>query len=197
MNLGVGARSSERTLPVGRPDKAARAAIAQRRADAIDLRLAGVDWLTVGRKLAADPAVNSDRIAYPQGYGIDRYKKGQEPPTDEQLIHAACKDVRQALKERTTDVDEKADELRAVENLRLDRLFFVAYRQAVKDGGLPAIDRALRIMERRARMNGLDKPSKTEIVTQAAEGSELTAVALDELEALIGISEEAAHGSDD
>ncbi|MEU6318164.1 hypothetical protein [Streptomyces sp. NPDC047009] len=38
---------------MGRPDKAARAAIAQRRPDAIDLRLAGVDWLTVGRKLAA------------------------------------------------------------------------------------------------------------------------------------------------
>ncbi|MET7524672.1 hypothetical protein ACWEAF_20115 [Streptomyces sp. NPDC005071] len=182
---------------MGRPDKSARAAIAQRRADAIDLRLAGVDWLTVGRKLAADPAINSDRIAYPQGYGVDRYKKGLEPPADDQLINAACKDVRQALKERTTEQDEKADELRAVENLRLDRLFFVAYRQAVKDGDLPAIDRALRIMERRARMNGLDKPAKTEIVTPAASGSELTAIALDELEALIGISEEAAHGSDD
>ncbi|WP_435279739.1 hypothetical protein [Streptomyces sp. 1222.5] len=44
-------------------------------------------------------------------------------------------------------------------------------------------------------MNGLDKPSKT--VTPAADGSELTALALDELEALIGISEEAAHGSDE
>jgi hypothetical protein len=46
-------------------------------------------------------------------------------------------------------------------------------------------------------MNGLDKPSKTEIVTPPIEGSELTAVVLDALEALIGISEEAAHGSDD
>ncbi|MEU3522133.1 hypothetical protein ABZ770_44095 [Streptomyces sp. NPDC006654] len=180
---------------MGRPDKAARAAIAQRRADAIALRLAGVDWLTVGRKLTADPAINSDRIAYPQGYGIDRYNKGLEPPSDDQLINAACKDVRQALKERTTEQDEKAGEPRAVENLRLDRLFFVAYRQAVKDGDLPAIDRALRIMERRARINGLDKPSKTEIVAPATRGSELTAVALDELEALIAISEEAARGS--
>ena len=180
---------------MGRPDKAARAAIAQRRADAIDLRLAGVDWLTVARKLAADPRINSDRVAYPQGYGSDRYKKNLEPPTDDQLINAACKDVRVALKERTTEQDEKADELRAMENLRLDRLFFVAYRQAVKDGDLPAIDRALRIMERRARMNGLDKPSKTEIVAPAATGSDLTTATLDELEALIGITEEAARGS--
>nr|WTB30128.1 hypothetical protein OG781_12080 [Streptomyces sp. NBC_00830] len=48
------------------------------------------------RKLAADPAVNTDRIAYPQGYGIERYRKGQEPPTDTQLTQAACKDVREA-----------------------------------------------------------------------------------------------------
>ncbi|MFE2584014.1 hypothetical protein [Streptomyces sp. NPDC059378] len=181
---------------MGRPDKAARAAIAQRRADAIDLHLAGVDWLTVGRKLAADPAVNSDRIAYPQGYGIERYAKGLEPPGDKQLIHAACKDVRLALKERTTDLESKVDELRAVDNLRLDRLFFIAYRQAVKDGNLNAIDRALRILERRARLNHLDKEAPAKILTPDTAEGELTAVALDELEALIGISEEAAHGSE-
>ncbi|MFE7216059.1 hypothetical protein ACFY0A_45260 [Streptomyces sp. NPDC001698] len=83
-----------------------------------------------------------------------------------------------------------------MENLRLDRLFFVAYRQAVKDNNLNAIDRALRIMERRARMNRLDATPESGIVTPPA-GGELTAVALDELEALIGISEEAAHGSDE
>lgn len=105
--------------------------------------------------------------------------------------------MRLALKERTTDLEGKVEELRAVDNLRLDRLFFVAYRQAVKDGNLNAIDRALRILERRARLNHLDKeaPSKS-LAPETADG-ELTAVALDELEALIGISEEAAHGSDE
>jgi hypothetical protein len=53
--------------------KAQCVVIAKRRADAIDLKLAGVDWLTISRKLAADPAINSDRVAYPQGYGFDRY----------------------------------------------------------------------------------------------------------------------------
>ncbi|MFE4305714.1 hypothetical protein [Streptomyces sp. NPDC056891] len=43
---------------MGRPDKAARAAIARRRLDAIDLHLAGVDWLTIARKLTTNPAVN-------------------------------------------------------------------------------------------------------------------------------------------
>jgi len=109
---------------VGRPDKAKRAAIVQRRADAIELRLAGVDWLTIARKLAADPAVNCDRIAYPQGYGCERYARSQQPPADDQLINYVCRDVRAALKERAAEHDEKADELRAVENERLDKLFF-------------------------------------------------------------------------
>ncbi|WP_449352903.1 hypothetical protein [Streptomyces shaanxiensis] len=46
--------------------KAPCAGIAKRRADAIDLKLAGVDWLTISRKPAADPAINSDRVAYPR-----------------------------------------------------------------------------------------------------------------------------------
>ncbi|MFF9784233.1 hypothetical protein YWIDRAFT_07684 [Streptomyces sp. SceaMP-e96] len=77
---------------MGRPDRATRAAITQRRADAIDLRLAGVDWLTIGRKLAAAPAINSDGIAYPQGDGIEKYRQGLEPPSDKRLIELACKD---------------------------------------------------------------------------------------------------------
>ncbi|HET6355413.1 hypothetical protein [Streptomyces sp.] len=42
-----------------------------------------MDWLTIARKLAADPTANSDGIAYPQGYGIERYRKNQDPPTNE------------------------------------------------------------------------------------------------------------------
>ncbi|CAM5608654.1 putative protein OS=Streptomyces rutgersensis OX=53451 GN=F0345_28425 PE=4 SV=1 [Streptomyces diastaticus subsp. diastaticus] len=48
---------------MARPTKAVRAAITKRRAGAIDLRLASVDWLTFGRKLAADPVANSDALA--------------------------------------------------------------------------------------------------------------------------------------
>ncbi|MCJ0872709.1 hypothetical protein [Streptomyces sp. AP-93] len=39
---------------------------------------AGVDWLTICRKLAADPAINSYGIAYPQGYGIEVDRRGAE-----------------------------------------------------------------------------------------------------------------------
>ncbi|MFJ4413005.1 hypothetical protein [Streptomyces sp. NPDC088925] len=179
---------------MARPTKAQRAAIAKRRADAIDLRLAGIDWLTIGRKLAADPAVNTDRVPYPQGYGAELYAKGKEPPADDALIRAACKDVRTALAERITELDEQVDELRAVEVERLDRLFFVAYRKAVREGELPAIDRALRVMERRARLLGLDAPERREIT--GAEGGPVHVEHADlaDLEALIDVTEEAARG---
>ncbi|MFE3182818.1 hypothetical protein ACFXKR_18385 [Streptomyces violascens] len=113
---------------MGRPNRATRAAITQRRADAIDLKLAGVDWLAIGRKLAADPSINTDGVAYPQGYGIDKYKRGLEPPSDKRLIELACKDVSKALVERTTVLDGNADELRQLMVERLERLFFTVYR---------------------------------------------------------------------
>ncbi|MCX5206862.1 hypothetical protein OG897_36365 [Streptomyces sp. NBC_00237] len=148
---------------MARPTKAARAAITKRLADAIDLRLARVDRLTVARKLAVDLAINGDRIAYPQGYGVDRYAKGREPPADDALVRSTCKDVREALKERRAALDDEVNELRIVEAEHLDQLFFVAYKEAVRGGQLPAIVRALRIMERRARLLGFDRSARTEV----------------------------------
>ncbi|WP_075662445.1 hypothetical protein [Streptomyces acidiscabies] len=174
---------------MGRPDKAARAAIARRRSDAIDLRLAGVDWLTIARKLAADPTVNSDGIAYPQGYGIERYRKNQDSPTNEALIHAACRDVRTALAGRRAELNDDVDELRALEADRLDRLFFVAYKKAVRDQDLAAIDRTLRIMERRARLLGLDMPVRTELSGPDGGPVQVENVTVDELDALIALTD--------
>ncbi|TQF08029.1 hypothetical protein E6W39_00265 [Kitasatospora acidiphila] len=73
--------------------------------------------------------------------------KGKEPPADAVLIRYACKDVSTALRERHTELDVAVDELRIVHHMRLERLFSVAFRRAVKDGDLLAIDRAVRILE--------------------------------------------------
>ncbi|MGW4505814.1 hypothetical protein ACWENO_14370 [Streptomyces sp. NPDC004436] len=176
---------------MGRPDKAQRAAIARRRSDAIDLRLAGVDWLTIARKLAADPTLNADGIAYPQGYGIERYRKGQEPPDEQALIHAACRDVRRALDDRRTELNHDVDEMRTLEAERLDRLFLVAYRKVVRDQDLTAIDRALRVMERRARLLGLDMPTRTELAGPEGGPVQVATATTDELAALIDLTDEA------
>ncbi|MFI1100280.1 hypothetical protein [Streptomyces melanogenes] len=174
---------------MGRPDKAARAAIARRRSDAIDLKLAGVDWLTIAHKLAADPTINSDGIAYPQGYGIERYAKGQEPPADDTLINAACRDVRKALTDRRTELNDDVDAMRQLDADRLDRLFFVAYKKAVRDQDLLAVDRTLRIMERRARLLGLDMPTRTELAGPQGGPLQIENTTLAELDALIALTE--------
>lgn len=58
-------------------------------------------------------------------------------------------------------VQEPADELRTLEAHRLDLLFQIAANQAA-NGKLVAIDRCLTIMERRARLLGLDAPMRVE-----------------------------------
>lgn len=52
---------------------------------------------------------------------------------------------------------EPAEELRTLEASRLDEMLLGIWPD-VKAGSLPAIDRAIKLMERRAKMLGLDKP---------------------------------------
>ncbi|MEU8919453.1 hypothetical protein AB0D10_00780 [Kitasatospora sp. NPDC048545] len=176
-----------------RPTQAQRAAIARRRSDAVELRLAGADPLTVGRKLAADPSINTDRIAYPCGYGHELYARRRPAPDDNTLVRSVNRDVSEALDHRIDAALASVTELRALEDARLDRMFMVAYRRAVRDGDLSAIDRALRIMERRARLLGLDQPARTEITGQGGGPIEVDTTA-DELAALIAITDPTATG---
>ena len=65
----------------------------------------------------------------------------------------AYDDVQDALSEVTR---EPAETVLEQELDRLDSLFLVSFRQAVKDGNLKAIQASLNIMERRAKYLGLD-----------------------------------------
>lgn len=56
---------------------------------------------------------------------------------------------------------EAASDLREMELRRLDDLFLSIYKKA-RDGDYAAIDRCLKIMERRAKIAGLDAPEKTQ-----------------------------------
>jgi len=91
------------------------------------------------RKAGAAYAVIAERLGYRSASGA----------------HAA---VSAALK-RTQQ--EPADEVRTLEIERLDRMLLAIWPQVV-NGNQGAIDRALRIMERRAKLQGLDAPAKTE-----------------------------------
>ena len=67
-----------------------------------------------------------------------------------------------------------ADEYRALENLRLDALFQVAFEKAL-EGSLAAIDRCVAIMTRAAKLNGLDAPSRIAVETPTYSAGEIEA----------------------
>jgi len=76
----------------------------------------------------------------------------------------AYKAVIRALGKLNAKVMENAEELRTLEVQRLDSLFITMYAQA-KSGHQGAVDRCLRIMERRAKLLGLDAPTKQDITS--------------------------------
>lgn len=105
--------------------KAAQAATAQRRAQAVQMRVAGVSW---------------DLIASRLGYS------GKA---------AACKDVTRALERARAETAEATEQLRQLEAARLDRLQAGLWTSACA-GDTRAVDVALKIIDRRVKLLGLD-----------------------------------------
>lgn len=72
---------------------------------------------------------------------------------------AAHQLVVRAMKDAREQVDQAADDLRAVEVSRLDALLAGLWPKALK-GDPGSIDRVLKIAERRAKLLGLDAPQR-------------------------------------
>jgi len=68
---------------------------------------------------------------------------------------------------------EAAEEYRRLENDRLDTLQAIAMHEAMTKKSMQAIDRVLHIMDRRAKLLGLDAPTKTEVITLDAIDAEI------------------------
>lgn len=82
---------------------------------------------------------------------------------------AVIKHLRAALADLAENTHAETVEWRAMELERLDALHRAIWEQALS-GDLPAVDRVLRIMERRARMLALDGPQK--VATTTPDGNE-------------------------
>lgn len=138
--------------------RAQRAATAKRRAEAVAMRIAGADFEAIAEKL---------------GYADRR---------------SACKDVTRALEQAVAEQTRSVEAYREEELQRLDALLVEAWAvlkrahvtvshgkliyddrtgQPLLDDGptLHAIDRILKIQERRAKFLGLDAPMKVEAIT--------------------------------
>lgn len=79
-------------------------------------------------------------------------------------VTGAYSAVVRALEKIATKTAEDAETVKAMELQRLDRLFLAAYDQAIK-GNHGAIDRCLRIMDRRAKYLGLDAPERHDLTS--------------------------------
>lgn len=142
---------------MARPTRAARVGIAERRAKAVDMRMAGASY----QKIANELGYNS---------------RG-----------AACQDVSRALEAAVAEQARSVEAYREEELQRLDLLLAEAWAilkrdhvtvsngrivrddldQPILDDGptLQAIDRILKIQERRAKFLGLDAPMRVEAFT--------------------------------
>jgi len=74
------------------------------------------------------------------------------------------KDIHEAFQRRDNIDRESIRIARQIEADRLDALFMVAYNSAI-NGNVKSINTALNIMERRAKMLGLDKPVQVKVET--------------------------------
>ena len=88
--------------------------------------------------------------------------------------------VTKGLQELCEKTRETAEQLRALENYRLDRML-LALSPKIEKGDVPAINAALRIMERRAKLYALDvQPMEVEhepqVVTVRFEDPELARI---------------------
>lgn len=122
-----------------------KAVIAERRQHALSLRKSGASYRAIAAHIAKLEDEATGELLYP------KYSEG-----------AAYTDVKACLDEINAKTALDTEEYRALELERLDTAQ-LAIAQKVKAGDVFAIDRWLRISERRAALLGLDAPVRLRI----------------------------------
>jgi hypothetical protein len=89
-----------------------------------------------------------------QGWTLQAIGESLSPACSAQAVHKCLK---RALE---TMVDEAVEQVRRLEELRLDELQAGLYEKAL-NGDLGAVDSVLSVMARRARLLGLDQPVRS------------------------------------
>ncbi len=128
------------------------AAIARRRRQAVDMRLAGVDNLTIGLALSAFPEHHAAGTEPPEyGYGWFNRARGGPVLSERALLDAVSKDVQRSLTDSRDALAASADRHRELHLARLERLLAGSWARAVR-GDHQAVASCLRILDREARL---------------------------------------------
>ena len=113
--------------------------------------------------------------------GLSYRDIGLELGVSHQLVY---RDVQATIKMFLDEAREHHTQIMAIEAARLDDLQRVMWEQAAM-GDRRAVDTVLKIMERRAKLLGLDTPVATKVVNVTLTPDELKAMSDDELQRLI------------
>lgn len=111
--------------------QAAKLAALEKRKQALQLALAGVDYQTI-----------ADTVGY----------------NSRQAAHKAVKSAIDMT------IKPMAEDVKQMQLARLDKMLTAIWSQVTK-GNLSAIDRAIKLEERRARLMGADAPTKTDVTS--------------------------------
>ena len=115
-------------------------------------RLAGATYRVIAEKLTEERAME---YADAHGISVDRAMKKIQPVS----IGTAWGDVTAEMDELRRETEVQRSDLMALENARLDQLYSKALSLYGK-GSVPAGRLAIAVMGRRAKLNGLDAPTK-------------------------------------
>ena len=134
-------------MGIGRTS-AARVKITERRTKVLALRTAGMSYRAI-----------ADRL------------RGKDGVAEKYNFATAYDDVKAMLDEANANHREQAEDIRALEMERLDAMHMALWADAAR-GNHGAIDRVLRVMERRAKLLGLDAPTKAQLA--GVDGGDIT-----------------------
>jgi hypothetical protein len=145
-------------------------ATAERRAFVLKLRKAGATYREIAETTIQHfgkqrlKELSADGISWVERYGTDDQDQAIRLAADEVLPGGWCdryahKDVARELQHLREEINDDRRDILALELERLDDLLKGLWQEAVrKSPDHAAVDRVLKILERRAKLLGLDRP---------------------------------------
>ena len=117
------------------------------------------DILAIRNGLAQRTVASNILRLRKMGYDANRISDELDIPLDR-----VSSIIKSALKKLSKDMKGAAEEIRSLELSRLDEMQSAIWNDCM-DGKLTAIDRVLKIMERRSKLVGLDAPERLNVKT--------------------------------
>ena len=144
-------RKSKRPVPPRPAGEAER--IAARRLRSLQLRKAGLQYKDIAKQLKEDRAKEYAKL---HEVSIERARKKVLNVS----VRTAWDDVNAEVVELLKLTEHARANLVALENSRIDMVYQKALKEFVKNSNIEAGRLVVKMMERRAKLNGLDAPTK-------------------------------------